>query len=162
MFGSGGKGGGGKSPRDTHGPIVKSGPTRGQNRSRNNDGRWHAKRSDAGKSRGGGSGRGGCFLTTAACRWKGLPDNCHELETLRAFRDEFLMSFPDGRALVAEYYEIAPGITATLTDPEELDRVWSVIGRCVREIEARQFEQATDSYRALVRALEAKRQVSAR
>lgn len=39
------------SPRNTHGPIVKSGPTAGQNRSRNNDGSWRKKRSDAGKSR---------------------------------------------------------------------------------------------------------------
>lgn len=40
-----------KRPRDTHGPIVKTGPTSGNNRSRNNDGRWRAKRSDAGKPR---------------------------------------------------------------------------------------------------------------
>ena len=41
MFGSG----------DTHGPIVKTGPTAGQNRSRNNNDRWRSKRSDAGKKR---------------------------------------------------------------------------------------------------------------
>ena len=39
------------SQKDTSGPIVKTGPTAGQNRSRNNDGRWRKKRSDAGKSR---------------------------------------------------------------------------------------------------------------
>ena len=39
------------SPNQTHGPIVKTGPTAGQNRSRNKNGRWRAKRSDAGKSR---------------------------------------------------------------------------------------------------------------
>lgn len=39
------------SPRETHGPVVKTGPTRGQNRSRNKDGRWRKQRSDAGKSR---------------------------------------------------------------------------------------------------------------
>lgn len=39
------------SPKDTHGPIVKTGPTAGQNRSRNNDGAWRAKRSDAGSKR---------------------------------------------------------------------------------------------------------------
>ena len=39
------------SPKDTGGPIVKTGPTAGQNRSRNKDGRWREKRSDAGKSR---------------------------------------------------------------------------------------------------------------
>ncbi len=44
-----------KSPRDTHGPIVASGPTRGQNRSRNKDGSWRAKRSDAGSSKDGGA-----------------------------------------------------------------------------------------------------------
>jgi len=41
-----------KSPRDTGGPVVKTGPTAGQVRSRNEDGTWRKKRSDAGKSRG--------------------------------------------------------------------------------------------------------------
>ncbi|MBR4863280.1 MAG: hypothetical protein IKU07_01785 [Oscillospiraceae bacterium] len=40
------------SPKDTHGPVVKTGPTAGQNRSRNQNGQWRKKRSDAGKSRG--------------------------------------------------------------------------------------------------------------
>lgn len=39
------------SPKDTHGPIVKTGPTAGKNRSRNYNGRWRGKRSDAGKKR---------------------------------------------------------------------------------------------------------------
>lgn len=39
------------SPKDTHGPIVKTGPTAGKNRSRNSNGRWRSKRSDAGKKR---------------------------------------------------------------------------------------------------------------
>ena len=39
------------SPRDTHGPVVKTGPTAGQNRSRNQNGQWRRKRSDAGKPR---------------------------------------------------------------------------------------------------------------
>lgn len=40
-----------KSPRETNGPVVGSGPTKGQNRTRKNDGRWRAKRSDAGTKR---------------------------------------------------------------------------------------------------------------
>lgn len=39
------------SPKYTHGPIVKTGPTAGKNRSRNSNGRWRSKRSDAGKKR---------------------------------------------------------------------------------------------------------------
>jgi hypothetical protein len=36
-----------KPPSETGGPVVKTGPTRGENRSRNNDGTWRKKRSDA-------------------------------------------------------------------------------------------------------------------
>lgn len=39
------------SPNQTHGPVVKTGPTAGENRSRNNDGTWRKKRSDTGKPR---------------------------------------------------------------------------------------------------------------
>lgn len=39
------------SPKDTHGPVVQTGPTAGQNRSRNKNGRWHKKRSDTNKPR---------------------------------------------------------------------------------------------------------------
>ena len=40
-----------KSPKETGGPVVKTGPTAGQNRSRNKDGQRRGKRSDAGTSR---------------------------------------------------------------------------------------------------------------
>lgn len=39
------------SPKDTHGPIIKTGPTAGENRSRNQDGTWRKKRSDSGKEK---------------------------------------------------------------------------------------------------------------
>nr|QJS05804.1 hypothetical protein [Psychrobacter sp.] len=40
-----------KSPKKTGGPVVNSGPTAGNNRSRNDNGQWRAKRSDTGKPR---------------------------------------------------------------------------------------------------------------
>ncbi len=39
------------SPRYTHGPVVKTGPTAGQNRTRRKDGGWRRSRSDAGMPR---------------------------------------------------------------------------------------------------------------
>ena len=36
------------SPKDTKGPMVKSGPAKGRNRNRNKDGTWRKKRADAG------------------------------------------------------------------------------------------------------------------
>ena len=40
-----------KSPKNNGGPLVKTGPTAGQVRSKNKDGQWRKKRSDAGKPR---------------------------------------------------------------------------------------------------------------
>lgn len=42
-------------PSETGGPIVKSGPTKGKVRSRNNNGQWRKKRSDTGTTRGSNS-----------------------------------------------------------------------------------------------------------
>lgn len=39
------------SPKETKGPIVKTGPTSGEVRSRNQDGTWRKKRSDSGKTK---------------------------------------------------------------------------------------------------------------
>lgn len=40
-----------KAPKDNGGPLVKTGPTAGQVRSRNQDGTWRKKRSDTGIKR---------------------------------------------------------------------------------------------------------------
>lgn len=40
-----------KSPKETEGPVVSTGPTAGKNRTRNADGQWRKKRSDAGSKR---------------------------------------------------------------------------------------------------------------
>jgi predicted ribosomally synthesized peptide with nif11-like leader len=61
---------------------------------------------------------GGCILTTACIRARGLPDNCRELTTLRAFRDDYLKREPAGQAIVADYYATAPRIIAAINqDP---------------------------------------------
>ena len=39
------------SPKDTKGPIVKTGPTQGSNRTRRSSGEWRKKRNDSGKKR---------------------------------------------------------------------------------------------------------------
>lgn len=141
-----------KSPRDTNGPVVKSGPTAGQNRSRNDDGSWRKKRSDTGKSR----KKSGCFITTATCNYKGLPDNCHELETLRKFRDGYLIKTNDGLAMVEHYYSIAPAIAEKLTDTKDLEAAWQVICQCIKDIESQEYLSAVRKYSALVDHLELK------
>ena len=58
----------------------------------------------------------GCFLTTAVCEYLGKADDCEELTTLRAYRDQWLAKQPGGVELIEEYYEIAPGIVRTMKD----------------------------------------------
>ena len=143
------------SPKDTNGPVTKTGPTRGQNRSRNKDGEWRKKRSDTGKSRD-KKKSGGCFITTAACAHRGLPDDCAELQTLRRFRDEQLITTRDGRALVSSYYEIAPAIAAKLEREADFKFVWECLQRCIDHIENADREAAVREYQTMVVSLSAR------
>lgn len=55
-----------------------------------------------------------CFITTAVCRNEGKPDDCAELQAFRAFRDDYLAACADGPALIAAYYDCAPGIVSCI------------------------------------------------
>lgn len=152
-----------KSPKDTKGPVVKSGPTRGLNRSRNKDGRWRSKRSDTGKSRKISKDSGekkGCFITTAACEFRGLSDDCYELQVLRQLRDEVLICTPEGLELVETYYEIAPSLVPFLDNPLVAEEVWAHIKRAVKQIERGATSEAVSTYRKMVETLLSKRGVS--
>ena len=146
-----------KSPKDTKGPVVKTGPTKGKNRSRNDDGRWRGKRSDSGKPRDKGnkkSDKDGCFLTTAACEHRGLADNCYELRVLRMFRDEVLLTTLEGRALVEEYYSIAPDLVPLLNDKVIAEQIWKSIEVTIFHIENGKPPNAISAYREMVRFLQ--------
>jgi hypothetical protein len=61
----------------------------------------------------------GCFLTTACTQYKGLPDDCAALTTLRTFRDQYMAYHPDGPALIQEYYQMAPKLLERIREQEE-------------------------------------------
>ena len=87
---------------------------------------------------GGGAGDGGgCFLTTAVVERRGEADDGPTLTALRTFRDGYMMDTAERRALVAEYYAVAPAIVAAIPaqDPAwdwiagMVDRAADAIGR---------------------------------
>ena len=98
-----------------------------------------------------------CFITTAVCREAGKPDDCPELTAFRAFRDGYLANCPDGPALIAEYYEFAPGIVTALDlcgGPEayrEVRETW--LDPCYRDILADRPAQCNKRYTDMVRTL---------
>jgi len=90
---------------------------------------------------------GGCYLTTACCEYKGLPDDCEELQTLRKFRDEYVPA-----VLVVEYYKTAPNIVPLLTD-KQLEYIYGVIKNCVKDIKEGKKESALNRYTNMVAEL---------
>ena len=70
---------------------------------------------------------GGCFITTAVCEYMGWDDHCDLLDTLRKYRDEYMLADPDRAELVREYYEKAPGIVTALKAKHGVNLVWRYI-----------------------------------
>lgn len=58
--------------------------------------------------------KSGCFVTTAVCDILGKDDKCFELEILRRFRDETLLTDENSKQLVYEYYDISPKLVSKI------------------------------------------------
>lgn len=96
-----------------------------------------------------GGASGGCYLTTACCEHKGLPDDCEELTTLRHFRDTHV---PED--MVEEYYKFAPGIVEKIKNNKELlDYVYSIVKQCVKDVKEGENEKALEGYKNMFRKL---------
>ena len=100
-----------------------------------------------------------CFLTTACVRFYGLPDACYELNTLRAYRDNYLMKDAEGKALVREYYEVSPRILkrieASHAGATAYAYIYGEIKRACRQIEAAKLEESKRTYINMVNTLSA-------
>lgn len=108
-----------------------------------------------------GDEKSGCFITTAVCQSRNLPDDCHELTSLRKFRDEFMKKDELMKAEVSEYYEIAPKICESidkLSDSKAIyEELWqNHIKAAVEAVDSNQKEKAHEIYRNMVLELKEK------
>lgn len=96
----------------------------------------------------------GCFITTACMVAMGLPDDCDELNSLRAFRDGYVAGLPFGPALIQDYYELAPGLVAQIESRPDaakvLSQLYQEISQAVQFIKTGQPEAALNCYMANV------------
>lgn len=100
----------------------------------------------------------GCFLTSACVEAMGLPDDCDELMTLRAFRDTWLVNQPGGKAEIAAYYRVAPGIVHAIQKRRDrqsvLQRIYEeMVCPCVASIKEKRYDEAWESYRKMTEKL---------
>ena len=100
------------------------------------------------------NGSTGCFLTSACCQHKGLPDYCFELTALRNFRDNYLMNSADGERLISEYYSIAPVLVEKINRREDQDdiyeAIYTTVCRVVDMLGAKDYDKAIETYREMV------------
>lgn len=95
---------------------------------------------------------GGCFLTTACTAARGLPDNCMELQTLRAFRDSYMKTqASDGSSMIREYYKTAPAIVSAINVRDNAAEIYDWMYRdlvvpSVRLIQQGRNARALDHY----------------
>ena len=70
-----------------------------------------------------GAGGGGCFIATAAYGSRHAP----QVETLRQFRDKYLMNNSLGQSFVAIYYKYSPSVSRFIADSSTLKTLTRII-----------------------------------
>lgn len=102
-------------------------------------------------------GGGGCYMTTACCEYRGLPDDCRELTAMRRLRDEYVRRTPEGRRAIEEYYRVAPGLVRRIDASADrvalYDFIYGVVSRCAALVERDDFAGAERAYYGMVRRL---------
>lgn len=96
-----------------------------------------------------------CYITTAVCESLGKEDDCYELNLLRNYRDTYLMSTKEGKALVEEYYNVAPTIVTRINKEknaaELYQDIWNTyLKPCIQYIEGHQEEACKEWYMEMV------------
>jgi len=103
------------------------------------------------------SGGSGCFLTSACVNYIGKEDDCEELTLLRNFRDNYMRATEEGKALVDEYYNVAPNIVEGIESSKDKDKhyqyIYSVVEKCVQLIREGKNEETLNEYRTMVLTL---------
>lgn len=101
-----------------------------------------------------------CFITTACVKYYNLSDDCYELNTLRNYRDTYLVESAEGKALVKQYYAIAPELVKKMTADPNRDILFKSIFDQIRQacllIDSGKYDCAKMKYISVVTELVSK------
>jgi len=101
----------------------------------------------------------GCFITSACVESKGLPDNCLELESLRNFRDTYILQMADGKDLIQKYYSDAPKIVNIINHNPKRQEIYNwlfaeLIQKSLDNIKAGNNDAAFKNYKSIFQYLQ--------
>lgn len=104
------------------------------------------------------SSRSSCIITSAACAALHKPDDCEELNTLRAYRDEMKCDNPIIAELIKEYYRVAPLLVQKINSEADAEKIYAdlwknSIAKTYELIRAGENAQATAIYIEMVQSL---------
>ncbi|MGN1167632.1 MAG: CFI-box-CTERM domain-containing protein [Lachnospiraceae bacterium] len=108
-----------------------------------------------------GFGKKFCYITTAVCESQSKPDDCYELNTLRGYRDGYLMQTEQGRQLVEEYYDVAPALVMCIDMQKDSEKIYDNIYKeylipCLECIENNRMDECRERYVSMVHDLESR------
>lgn len=100
-----------------------------------------------------------CYITSAVCRVQGKADDCYELTAFRRFRDQVMLASENGRALVEEYYRLAPAIVTSVGLCQDEAAVYNSVYQnyllpCLALLEQGDNTGCRDKYVEMVRYME--------
>jgi len=102
-----------------------------------------------------------CYITTAVCESLNKPDDCRELNMLRDYRDNILANEEGGKAIINEYYDIAPTIVKRINRSENPSEIYNdlydqFITKCINNIENSNYDACRETYASMVTELKNK------
>ncbi len=99
-----------------------------------------------------------CYITTAVCEGLEKPLDCYELRVLKSYRDGYLAASPEGEAMIARYYDMAPTIVKRVNRKKDSKKIYrhlyqTYIAPCIRLIEEGDNEGCLKKYEEMVEML---------
>lgn len=93
-----------------------------------------------------------CYLTTACVGVLGKPDDCIELTAMRKLRDDILGRMDGGRAMIDDYYAMAPGIIKSINRQPDKKAIYmdiynQMIVPVMKNMDSKNFSEAVNTYR---------------
>ncbi len=92
-----------------------------------------------------------CYVTTAVCMNLEKGIDCEELRLIKEFRDGYLSSTKEGRAMIEEYYDIAPTLVKRIAKERDAHHTYLILWNtylspCVEQIKSGQPETCKEIY----------------